>query len=150
MIVSILIFLISLSVYAGYGIPGLVYILGATALSYALGLVIPKKRWLLWPGVAVNAAWLLLVKLQPVTGLGVLAPLGVSYFTLRLIAYMADIYRGKYLPEKNFFRYALFVTYLPSLFLGPIQSYDTMGKALTDRKVSWDGLCNTYCNLWNH
>ena len=140
MIVSILIFIISLGVYAGYGIPGLIYILGATALSYALGLVIPKRRWLLWPGVAVNAAWLLLVKLQPVTGLGVLAPLGVSYFTLRLIAYMADIYRGKYLPEKNFFRYALFVTYLPSLFLGPIQSYDTMGKALTDRKVSWDGI----------
>jgi len=149
MIVSILIFLISLGVYALYGIPGLLYILGATVLSYALGLGIPKRRWLLWPGVAVNAAWLLLVKLQPVTGIGVLAPLGVSYFTLRLIAYMADIYRGKYAPEKNFFRYALFVTYLPSLFLGPIESYDTMGKALTDRKVSWDGIsCGAARMLW--
>ena len=140
MIVSILIFIISLSVYAGYGIAGLAYLCGATALSYGLGLLIPKKRWLLWLGVGVNAAWLLLVKLQPVTGLGILAPMGISYFTLRIIAYMADVYRGKYLPEKNFFRYALFVTYLPSLFLGPIQSYDTMGKALTDRHVTWDGI----------
>jgi len=149
MIVSILILLISLSIYAGYGLPGLLYLLGATALSYGLGLLIPKRRWLLWPGVAVNAAWLLLVKLQPVTGFGVLAPLGISYFTLRLIAYMADIYRGKYAPEKNLFRYALFVTYLPSLFLGPIESYDTMGKALTDRKVSWDGIsCGAARMLW--
>ena len=140
MIVSILIFIISLSVYAGYGIAGLAYLCGATALSYGLGLLIPKKRWLLWLGVGVNAAWLLLVKLQPVTGLGILAPMGISYFTLRIIAYMADVYREKYLPEKNFFRYALFVTYLPSLFLGPIQSYDTMGKALTDRHVTWDGI----------
>lgn len=140
MIVSILIFVISLSVYAGYGLPGLLYLCGATAISYGLGLVIPQKKWLLWPGVCINALWLLLVKLQPVTGFSVLAPLGVSYFTLRIIAYMADIYRGKYAPEKNFFRYALFVTYLPSLFLGPIQSYDTMGKALTDRHINWDNI----------
>ena len=140
MIVSILILILSLSIYAGYGIHGLLYLCGAAAVSYGIGLLIPKKRWLLWLGVGANAAMLLLVKLEPITGIGILAPLGISYFSLRIIAYMADIYRGKYAPEKNFFRYALFVTYLPSLFFGPIQSYDTMGKALTDRHFSWDGI----------
>ncbi len=141
MIVNILIFLVSVAVYAGYGIPGLLYLAAATALSYGIALLIPQRRWLLWPAVGILGAMLLLIKLQPVTGFSVLAPMGISYFTLRIIAYMADVYRGKYLPEKNFFRYAMFVTYLPSLFIGPIQSYDTMGAALTDnRRITWDGI----------
>ena len=147
MTVNVLIFLIGLLVYAGYGIAGLIYLLAATALSYGLGLLIPKKRWLFWIGCGINALMLLLIKLQPLTGLSVLAPLGVSYFTLQIIGYMADIYRGKHAPERNLFRYALFVTYLPHLFLGPIERYSPT--LLTQRRITWEGIgCGAARALW--
>lgn len=138
MIINILIFLAGLLIYAGYGIPGLIYLLGATLISYGLGLLIPRWRWLMWVGVGANAAMLLMLKLQPITGISLLSVLGISYFTLQIIAYLADIYRGKQQPEKNLFRYALFITYLPHLFVGPIQKYDPT--LFDNRRITWEGI----------
>ena len=140
MMINILIFLLGLVVYAGYGIPGLAYLLGATVISYGAGLLIPKHKWVLWVSVLLNAAALLVVKAQPLLGWEFVAPLGISYFTLQIIAYNADIYRGKYAPEKNFLLYALHITYLPHIFIGPIEPYPSMRSSLLERKCSWDGI----------
>lgn len=138
MIINILIFLVGLLVYAGYGIPGLIYLLAATLVSYGIGLLIPRRRWTMWLGVGANVIMLLMMKLQPVTGISLLAVFGISYFSLQIIGYLVDIYRGKLEPEKNLFRYALFITYLPHLFVGPIQKYDP--KLFENRKITWDGI----------
>ena len=141
MIVNILIFLAGLVIYAGYGWVGLAYLLGATALSYLAGLLIPKHRWVMWLSVAANAAVLVIVKLQPVTGWEFLAPMGLSYFTLQIISYNVDIYKGRFAPERNLFRYGLYITYIPHLFVGPIERYDQMGPALFEnRRITWDGI----------
>ena len=141
MILNLLLFISGLLVYADYGIPGFLYLAGAMTVAYALGRLIPKYKWLLWPGVAANGLWLLLLKLQPVTGMSLLAPLGISYFTLRIISYMADVYKGVQTPEKNIFRFGLTMTYLPHLFLGPIEPYGTMANALfADRRITWTGI----------
>lgn len=140
MLVNCLIFAAGLLIYAGYGIPGLLYLLGAVVLTYGISRLIPKCRWLMWVGISINALYLLLLKLQPVAGFSLLAPMGVSYFTLRLMGYMADVYKGKYKPEKNIFRFALNMTYLPMLFLGPISPYKDAAAALQDRKFTWDGI----------
>ena len=140
MTTNILIFILGLAVYAGYGLPGLAYLLGATVLSYLAGLLIPKRKWVLWISVVLNALALLAVKAQPLLGWEFVAPLGISYFTLQIIAYNADIYRGKYAPERNFFRYALHITYLPHIFIGPIEPYPTMRASLLERKITWNGI----------
>ena len=141
MILNVLLFLVGLGVYAGYGLWGFAYLAGAMGLAYGLGRLIPRYKWLLWPGVAVNGLWLLLLKLQPVTGISLLAPLGISYFTLRIISYLADVYRGDQEPEKNLFRFGLVMTYLPHLFLGPIEPYGTMAQTLfQNRKMTWEGV----------
>lgn len=141
MILNVLLFIAGLLVYGSYGLWGFVYLLGAVALAYAMGLLIPKHKWLLWVGVALNALWLLLVKLTPVTGFSILAPMGISYFTLRLIAYMVDVSKEEYPPERNIFRFGLTMTYLPHLFLGPIEPYGNMADALfQNRKVTWEGI----------
>ena len=140
MVVNILIFAAGLLIYAGYGLPGLIYLACATALSYLLGLLIPKQKWLMWVGVAANAGILLFIKLQPLTGLRFLSVLGISYFTLQIIAYLVDVYKGKHPPERNFFRYALFVTYLPHLFSGPIERYDRFMASLQNRRITSDGI----------
>lgn len=140
MIVNVLIFVLGLAVYAGYGLSGLAYLLGATVISYGAGLLIPKHKWVLWISVGLNALALLAVKAQPVTGWEFAAPLGISYFTLQIIAYNADIYREKYSPERNFFRYALHITYLPHIFIGPIEPYPAMRDSLARRRITWDGI----------
>ena len=141
MVLNILIFLAGLLVYAGYGLPGLGYLAAAVLVSYAAGRLTPRMKWTAWISVGLNVLMLTLVKLQPLTGLTVLAPLGISYFTLQIISYNVDVYRGKYAPERNLFRYALFVTYIPHLFIGPIERYDVMGPALFEnRRITWDGI----------
>ena len=46
-------------------------------------------------------------------------PLGISFYTFQQVAYLIEIYKG-YPPEKNFLRYALFITFFPQLIAGPI------------------------------
>lgn len=141
MIVTILTFLAGLAVYAGYGIPGLMYLLVMTAASYFAALLIRTYKIFLWIMAAVNAAFLVTVKLLPLSGMEFAAPLGISYFTLRIISYCADVYRGKYPPEENPLKYALYVTFLPNIFLGPIERYDGFCKSLYEqRKITWDGI----------
>ena len=140
MIVNVLVFLIGLLVYAGYGLPGFGYLAAATVLSYAAGLLMKRWKGVMWIAVALNAGLLLLFKVQSLTGWVLPAVFGVSYFTLQIISYLVDVYKGKYEPERNFFRYAFFVTYIPHLFVGPIERFDAMSAALNNRRMSLDGI----------
>ena len=140
MIGNVLIFLAGLAVYAGYGLEGFGYLTAAVVLSYGAGCLIPRFPWVLWISVALQGALLAAVKLQPVTGMELISVLGMSYFTLKIISYHGDIYRGKYPPERNFLRYALYVTYLPQMYLGPIERYDVFSKAVAARRIHWDGI----------
>ncbi len=137
---QVLILLAGLLIYAGYGIYGFCWLAAAVVVTYLAGLALPKYKWLLWPVTVINAALLIIIKLQPVTGFKILAPLGVSYFTLQMISYLADVRRGKYPPERSFMTFALYLTYFPHLVMGPIESFDSMKKALGERKITWDGI----------
>lgn len=141
MIVTVLTFLAGLAVYAGYGIPGLMYLLVMTAASYLAALVISQYKIFLWIMAAVNGAFLVTVKLLPLSGMEFAAPLGISYFTLRILSYCVDVCRGKYPPEENPLKYALYVTFLPNIFLGPIERYDTFSRRFyEERRITWDGI----------
>ncbi len=137
---NVFIFLAGLAVYAGYGLPGLGYLAAAVVLAYAMGLLTPRFPFAMWISVVANAGMLVLLKLQPVTGMELISAMGVSYFSLQLIAYNVDVRKGKYPPEKNFYRFALFVTYLPHLFIGPIEPYGRFQSAMAKRRITWQGL----------
>lgn len=51
----------------------------------------------------------------------VLLPFGISFYTFETISYTLDVYRGLLKPEKDFVKYALFITFFPKLVAGPIQ-----------------------------
>lgn len=51
----------------------------------------------------------------------ILLPVGISFYTFQALSYTIDIYRGNTKVEKNFFRYALFVSFFPQLVAGPIE-----------------------------
>ena len=114
------ILLAGLVLYAGYGIGGLVYLAACVLLSYGLGLLTSKTKIAAWLGIGLQALILVAVKLKPVTGMEFAAPLGISYFTLRVIAYLADLLKGKYKPVKNLKHYALYITFFPAMLIGQL------------------------------
>ena len=138
MVLRILIFLVSLLAYGSYGLPGLGCLSAATAVSYLAARAYAKAPWLTWVSIAVTGASLVLLKLEPYTAWGLLAPMGVSYFTLRLISYNADVAKGKIPPEVDFFRFALYAVYLPYMFIGPMEAYDP--HRFDHPRFTWEGL----------
>ncbi len=50
-----------------------------------------------------------------------LLPVGISFYTFQAIGYVIDVYRGEVTAEKNFIKYALFVSFFPQLVAGPIE-----------------------------
>ena len=48
-------------------------------------------------------------------------PVGISFYTFQTLSYVIDVYRGDVKTEKNFFFYALFVSFFPQLVAGPIE-----------------------------
>ena len=57
--------------------------------------------------------------LEPVH-LGVLLPVGISFYTFQSMSYTIDVYRGQLEPERSYLRYLLFVSLFPQLVAGPI------------------------------
>ncbi len=54
-------------------------------------------------------------------GMDILLPLGISFYTFQTISYILDVYNGVVSSEKNFGRYALYVSFFPKLVSGPIE-----------------------------
>ena len=50
-----------------------------------------------------------------------LLPVGISFYTFQALGYIVDVYRGDVEAEKDFCRYALFVSFFPQLVAGPIE-----------------------------
>ena len=50
-----------------------------------------------------------------------LLPVGLSFFTFKSLSYTCDVYFGKLRCEKNFLRYAAYVSFFPQLVAGPIE-----------------------------
>jgi alginate O-acetyltransferase complex protein AlgI len=98
----------------------------------------PRGRYTLAAGVAVNLGLLgyykyadffigsanaVLAADWPL--LGVVLPIGISFFTFTQIAFLADAYAGK-VNEYRFTYYVLFVTYFPHLIAGPVLHHKEM------------------------
>lgn len=49
------------------------------------------------------------------------APLGLTYFTFQSLGYVFDVYRGRQKAVLNPVHYALFVSFFPCIFTGPIE-----------------------------
>lgn len=50
-----------------------------------------------------------------------IAPLGVSFFTFKAVAYLAEVYKGTMPACRNPGKYALYVSFFPQVTMGPIQ-----------------------------
>jgi len=69
------------------------------------------------------------ISLRP-PGSGIVLPVGISFYTFQALSYTVDVYRGEVEPERNIFRYALFVSFFPQLVAGPIERSGSLLKQL--------------------
>lgn len=75
------------------------------------------------------------------TGGNIVLPVGISFYTFQSFGYVMDVYRGKTAAEKNFLKYALFVSFFPVQTSGPIERSDNLLKQIqTERKFEWENV----------
>lgn len=60
------------------------------------------------------------VSYQPLS-INVLLPVGISFYTFQALSYTIDVYRGDMPVERDFFEFALYVSFFPQLVAGPIE-----------------------------
>lgn len=80
-------------------------------------------------------------------------PLGISFYTLQLIAYCTDTYYRKYEPEENFLKFLLYTSFFPQILQGPIPRYNQLGRTLFSRHTltyenAAEGLIKILCGLF--
>lgn len=90
------------------------------------------RRWLV-VGVVMCMGTLLAFKYCGIlwnvaTGdvLTILLPLGISYYSFRIVSYLVDIYRGDRDPEPSLSIYCVYVMFFPQLVSGPIARSERM------------------------
>jgi D-alanyl-lipoteichoic acid acyltransferase DltB (MBOAT superfamily) len=127
---------------------GLKVLLGAIAFVFIANLMIntiaqmPKERvrkMLIFCSVFVNLSFLGFFKyfnffVESADGmfrmmdiepsnlrLGIVLPVGISFYTFQSLSYTIDVYRRRVVPASRFWDFALFVAYFPPLVAGPIE-----------------------------
>ena len=118
-------------------------LLGLTVcISYAAGRILQtkKSRAVLAAGILLSAAPLLMIRLLdlfcgPILGtirFRWIVPVGLSFYTLQIVSYLADIYRGKTDPVRNAGQYALFILFFPYIIQGPIHRHSEIFSQLVE------------------
>ena len=72
--------------------------------------------------------------LPKIPRIGVLLPVGISFYTFQTLSYVLDVYRGKVKAERNLGVYATFVSFFPQLVAGPIERSANLLPQITSRK----------------
>lgn len=137
---NLILLIVSILIYASYGIKNLIYILSAIIISFTAAKFLNKenkyRKIILIITISLNVANLIFARIQNYTNINIIGAIGISYYTLQIISYLVDVYKGKYQAETKLHYYALYIMYIPHLFIGPITRYDEMKKQLeTKRKI---------------
>lgn len=112
-----------------------------------------RKKWVVFGSFAINIGILFFFKyfewvldnISLLSGhslalpFSIVLPVGISFYTFQALSYTMDVYRGEIKPEKNFLRYALFVSFFPQLVAGPIErSKNLLGQLDCDKPLNYE------------
>lgn len=62
--------------------------------------------------------------------LSITLPAGISFYTFQIVSYNIDVFDKKFTPERNFTKFAAFISLFPQLIAGPILRYNEMSSQL--------------------
>ena len=151
----------------------IVYLLGTTVFVHCMGIWLDsirsekkKARRVLTLGILVLLGVLAYLKyynffVENVTGIfgnalpftlaekKILMPVGISFYTLQAIGYMADVYWGKIRAEEKLEKTALFLAFFPQIMEGPICRHsDTCDALYSGRPLEAENLTNGYIRIF--
>jgi len=127
----------SLLFYAWGNLNYVALMLGVTVLAYLLAQGIDRWRGhrlsfiLLWIGIFVNIALLVGFKLWT----GVKYPLGLSYVTFQVIAYLVEVYNKAGESEKDILSFSFYLLLFPKIPVGPITRYRQLREQIHNIQV---------------
>src|SRR5438552_17531641 len=67
--------------------------------------------------------------------LGILLPIGISFYTFESLSYVIDVYRKRIAVSKSLLDYSLYVTFFPHLVAGPILRYGDFSPQCVEPKL---------------
>ncbi len=67
--------------------------------------------------------------------LNLILPIGISFYSFRLISYLLDVYNGKYTPTQNWANFSTYVSFFPSILSGPIDRANLLLPQLEEPRV---------------
>lgn len=74
--------------------------------------------------------------------LKLLAPMGISFYTLSALSYLIDVYNEKVDAEKNIVKIMLYLSFFPTILEGPILKYsDVKDEFEKKSKVTYKNFC---------
>ena len=120
-------------------------ILFSTLVDYTIGVLLLneknsiKRKIYLWISIVINLGFLGFFKyynffldnfvtafsffgstISP-SGLNIILPVGISFYTFQTLSYSIDVYKRKLEPTKDFIAFSAFVCFFPQLVAGPIE-----------------------------
>lgn len=146
---NIILLIFSLIFYA-WGEPLYILLLLFIAfINYISGLLIDKakikrrKTLILILNIFINLAFLFYFKYIDfvlanlgLKTIGVVLPLGISFYIFQTMSYTIDLYRGEVGVQKNYFTLLTYVAMFPQLIAGPIVRYSDVEIELRERKIT--------------
>ncbi len=163
---GILLFLVSLYFYAIFKVPFLILLIFSFVLTKlavdAMVRTENQTKKMLWLSVSIwsnlgllfifkyldfsISSWNLYFGLNPcdtayIPLVGIILPMGISFFTLQAVSYAVDVYRGVVKPAKSIFHFGLFLSFFPQLVAGPIlRASDVLHQFLEPKEFQRDNL----------
>ncbi len=92
-----------------------------------------RQKMLLALSLFYNFGWLFFFKYS---GIAEHLPMGISFYTFQIVAYVLDVYRGRIPAEKSVVRLGTYLTMFPQLVAGPIVNYSEVQTDLRSRKIT--------------
>ena len=150
--------------FYGYLFPHfLSLILISTLVDYGVGLMLDKetdekrRKQLLFLSLIVNLGFLAYFKYfnffvgsfqEVLLSIGItpsfnllhiIMPAGISFYTFQSMSYTIDVYYKKIPVEKDFIKFATFISFFPQLVAGPIvRAKEFLPQFSMDKKFNWD------------
>lgn len=84
--------------------------------------------------------------------LSLIAPMGISFYTLQAISYLLDVYRGKITAEKSVVEFSLFMVFFGYILSGPIErAGNILPQLKREKKFNYKSLCHGFQTiLWGY
>ncbi len=143
--------------YLGFGLRNFTFLALVTVISYLCALKLnpsdkKKSRIYLWITLMVSLGLLVFFKYFNFIGntisdilslftisftpavLKIAAPVGISFYTFKVVSYMLDVYNGKIKAQRSFGKYAAYVSFFPQVASGPIERPDSFFSSLEKEK----------------